>query len=1025
MMLGTRLRTWAVGTSDSGTLPQVACVEAGHALLLHLEGHLNPRALAFARMIAPDPDHTVVVADVPPDGPIELWHAVAALLGRRRGGYRLVLGKHSRDAAVMTGQWLAERLNCPVLVPDGDVVMAPGGALFSSALQGVGWVRFRRGRAPQQDSRHFPIPDWTFPGAEQIWQPGPVSVVEPLPAGVWIRPLESADDQRALLISGLVPRSDLMTVVLGSPNSRPVPMAEISRFCHSVPPEHRDRVRFVQYGPVEVLRSSVGQALADQLGAPVTFYAGLPSTEGTVHVVSPEGGLGWRSFARELRYHPRAAAAGRIMPPQLVAYDTPMPGASELSPGVYWYASDAVVEIVQSGLWLRPPVAPVNADHVRTAPSDPRHAAVVFDTSSRHLTDRMQALAGEILATMDPAMRRMFRVLPAAVLIANSHHVPVLPARGMVVESVPGRWTAESVELPADHGVELMAPRLALPALPAASVDAPVEATVVVSADMIEDADVVDEPDAVPAVAEPAGPAAAGDIVDKLDSATVAVPFVAMPVVPAVDRDDELDSPTLSARFVAKPAEPVVPGASTDIVLESAVIGLAGGTVDEEPPAAEPVALPVVEAPSVVATDAPATPVTESADPIAVTAEPPAAAAIAEPPVVAEPPAAAGPIAAAAGAGAEPPVVAEPAAAPEPEAAPKPIVTSAVDAPPAAMPTGLRLESSVPDFGIDFAAIAVPAPAPKAEAPKVESTPQPDAAAILEPEPLPEPTPVVAPEPEPVAVAEPEAVAARAVAVQPVPAAGACAVPPDRGLTEERAWLRKTLNSQYDVAASTVSRMLSQVPGLRVGMQADEVLADLVGVRVYLTGDSAGLDEAVRSAVSGPHVPLARVVTSGLKRLPSYRGATQLWAAAGESELDWYRNRLLVSEWAFLTATTAGRPAMDGEVEFRVWSMTARRTQLIDPSVDDQVLFVPGTNFKVLEVRDEPNPVVLLRELSTAEIGEDGQVNTGRSMFDDLALGGLDQAAQAWAQVAGAAAARPTASAPPGLLSTAMERTSA
>jgi hypothetical protein len=992
MALGTRLRTWAVGSPESAALPQVACVEAGHAQLLHLEGHLNPRALAFARMIAPDPEHTVVVADVPPDGPIELWHAVAALLGRRRGGYRLVLGKHSRDAAVMTGQWLAERLNCPVLVPDGDIVMAPGGALFSSALQGVGWVRFRRGRAPQQDSRHFPIPDWTFPGAEQIWQPGPVSVVEPLPSGVWIRPLESADDQRALLISGLAPRSDLMTVVLGSPNSRPVPMGEISRFCEAIPPEHRDRVRFVHYGPVEVLRSSVGQALADQLGAPVTFYGGMPSTEGTLHVVSPGGQLGWRSFARELRYYPRTAAAGRIMPPQLVSYDTPMPGASELSPGVYWYASDAVVEIVQSGLWLRPPVAPVNADHVRTAPVDPRHAAVVFDTSSRHLTDRMQALAGEILATMDPAMRRMFRVLPAAVLIANGHHVPVLPAKGMVVESVPGRWTAESVELPADHGVELMAPRLALPALPAASVDAPVEATVVVSANMIVDADVVEEPES------------AVDIVDRLESATVAAPVVAAA---------ELDSATVANRFVAKPAEPALSFASTDIVLESAVIGLAGGTVDEEPPAALPVVEsvtvqePVVAPPSeALISEAPVAPVIESAEPIAVAepavVEPPAVAAVA----VAEPPAAAA------------------IAAPEPDAAPKPIVTAAVDAPPAAMPTGLRLESSVPDFGIDFAAIAVPPPvtAVPDAAPLAEAAEIPDAAAILEPEPLPEPTPE--PEPAPVAVAEPAVAAAKVVAVQPVPAAGACAVPPARGLAEERTWLRKALSSQYDVAASTVSRMLSQVPGLRVGMDAEEVLADLVGVRLYLTGDSAGVDEAVRSAAPGPHVPLARVVTSGLKRLPSYRGATQLWAVAGPSELDWYRDRVLVSEWAFLTATTAGRPVVQGEVEFRVWSMTARRTQLIDPSVDDQVMFVPGTNFKVLEVRDEPNPVVLLRELSTAEIGADGQVNTGRSMFDDLALGGLDQAAQAWGQVTGSQE-RPTASAPPGLLSVAMERTSA
>ncbi|MFI9387392.1 hypothetical protein [Kutzneria sp. NPDC052558] len=1012
MMLGERLRTWAVGGADgTPTLPRVACVDAGHALLLHIEGHLNPRALAFARTIARDPDHTVVVADVPPDGPIELWHAVAALLGRRRGGYRLVLGRHSRDAAVMTGQWLAERLNCPVVVPDGDVVMAPGGALFSSALQGVGWVGFRRGRAPQQDSRRFPIPDWTYPGTEQIWQPGPVSVVEPLPSGVWIRPLESADDQRALLISGLVPRSDVLTVVLGSPNSRPVPMAEIARFCHSVPPESRDRVRFVQYGPVEVLRSSVGQALADQLGAPVTFYAGMPSTAGTLHVVSPDGGLGWRSFARELRYQPRAAAAGRTLPPQLVSYDAPVAGASELSPGVYWYATDAVVEIVQSGLWLRPPVAPVNADHVRTAPIDPRHAAVVFDTSSRHLTDRMQALAGEILATMDPAMRRMFRVLPAAVLIANSHHVPALPARGMVVESVPGRWTAESVELPADHGVEMMAPRLALPALPAASVDAPVEATVIVSADMIEDADVVEG--------------------DELDAPTQSAPFTAQaPAAPEpVVTEPVVTEPAAGEVAVAEPSRPAIALAGTDIVLESSVIGLAGGVVGDEPepaPAAEAVELSVFESPDAESPVAELV-VSEPAAgaPVAVVAEPVIPAAVAEP--VAEPVAAQ--TIAAEPSAAEPVAAGPVAAEPLPDAAPAPVVTAAVDAPPAAMPTGLRLESSVPDFGIDFASIAVPAPQPQPTSQSTsqstsqpEAAPQPDAAAILEPEPLPEPAP--AREPEPVAAA-PEAAAAKAVAVQPVPAAAACAVPPARGLGEERTWLRKALSSQYDVAASTVSRMLSQVPGLRVGTQADEVLADLVGVRLYLTGDSAGVDEAVRSAAPGPHVPLARVVTSGLKRLPSYRGAAQLWAVAGPSELDWYRDRLLVSEWAFLTATTAGRPAVPGEVEFRVWSMTARRTQLIDPSVEDQVLFVPGTNFKVLDVRDEPHPVVLLRELSTAEIGEDGQVNTGRSMFDDLALAGLDQAGQVWVQVTGSDAARPTASAPPGLLSVALERTSA
>jgi hypothetical protein len=264
-----------------------------------------------------------------------------------------------------------------------------------------------------------------------------------------------------------------------------------------------------------------------------------------------------------------------------------------------------------------------------------------------------------------------------------------------------------------------------------------------------------------------------------------------------------------------------------------------------------------------------------------------------------------------------------------------------------------------------------------------------------------------------------------AFAAQPVPAAAASAVPPTRGLAEERTWLHKALSDQYDVAASTVSRMLSEVPGLRVGMEADEVLADLVAVRLYLTGDTEGVDRAVRAATPGPHVPMARCVSSGLRRLPSFRGATQLWAKAGPSELDWYRERALVSEWAFLTASTASRPPRAGEIEFRIWAMTARRTQLIDARVADRVLFVPGTNFKVLDVRDEPTPVVLLRELSTAEIGEDGDVNAGRSMFDDLALNGLDQAAQEWSAQPDTTAPRLTATAPPGLVPVTSERTSA
>src|SRR5205814_2251578 len=125
---------------------------------------------------------------------------------------------------------------------------------------------------------------------------------------------------------------------------------------------------------------------------------------------------------------------------------------------------------------------------------------------------------------------------------------------------------------------------------------------------------------------------------------------------------DELDSPTISAPFTAKPTREI-PAASADIVLESAVIGLAGGTVEDEP---EPATPPAAFTESVV----PPTVIAEPVIPQAVTAEPPApvagpvAAAVAEPPAaiaeslatvggpVAEP--VAGPVAAAV---AEPPVV--------------------------------------------------------------------------------------------------------------------------------------------------------------------------------------------------------------------------------------------------------------------------------------------------------------------------------------------------------------------------------
>jgi hypothetical protein len=234
--------------------------------------------------------------------------------------------------------------------------------------------------------------------------------------------------------------------------------------------------------------------------------------------------------------------------------------------------------------------------------------------------------------------------------------------------------------------------------------------------------------------------------------------------------------------------------------------------------------------------------------------------------------------------------------------------------------------------------------------------------------------------------------------IQPVPSPEACAIPPSRGIAQERAWLRKTLNRQFDAAASMVGRVLAENPGLRTGSVAGpaDLLTDLVAVRLYLSGSAQQLDEAVRGGTVGPHVPFGRCVAAGLGRLPSYRGATRLRATLDDAEWQWYRNRQVVTEWAFCSAQTSGRARLPGSVEFQIWSMTGRRTRLLEPSLPDQVLFLPGTNFKVLQVNDDGRREILLRELAAAEIGADGHVDLSRVPLDDLALNGLERAAAAW-----------------------------
>ncbi len=297
----------------------------------------------------------------------------------------------------------------------------------------------------------------------------------------------------------------------------------------------------------------------------------------------------------------------------------------------------------------------------------------------------------------------------------------------------------------------------------------------------------------------------------------------------------------------------------------------------------------------------------------------------------------------------------------------------------------IRLESGP---ALDFPVVAAPL------------LPSPPEAPPSTPEPVVEPVAVVAssvPDIEPVPrPAPPTALRPR---VQSVPSPESSAVLPSRALEQERQWLRRNLAEQYDATVGLVSRVLSESPGLRTGGAAlADVLVDLVAVHLYLSGHTRRFDDLVRSGRVGPHVPLARCVASGLRRLPSHRGATLMRTTLREHELQWYGSRNLVTEWAFAPALTGARARLPGDVDVLIWSLTARRTDLLAPQLPDQVVFLPGTSFKVLSVATAAGDRarVLLRELAASEIAADGRVDPGRVPFDEVALRGLTEAGEKW-----------------------------
>lgn len=914
---------------------RLRAIPVGDALLIHPKGRFDDRAAAFAGGIAEDPHHTVVVVDLPGDALTEEWMSVARLLSPSRyGSPRLVFGRGTGDEIRTAGGLIADRLGREVLAPDGGLVPTATGGLFLPGEDGSAWLRFRPGRDPEPEAQRFPKPHWEFSAPIRTTPVGVRAVAQPVPAGVWLRHADRdpLTGHHRRTVEALPTDLHLFLIVLGSPGTPPLSLDDVARFWDTVLPGVRSAVRFLLYGALDVPDPrEPGQALADALGHQVVVYVG-PGSDGAER---PGGNT-------ELVYFPAGGPTTDPMrSPTIAPHAVPVPagaalGASTLGRSLPRVPTESAgtSRALPAGAGTAATIAPDSA----TLTLAPAPVTPVAPESVPPPVHDFSPHQGESGALDDLSEAPTVRNDNGATDLSEA---PTVRNDGGTAdpdaESAPG-YGSGAVDL-GDAPTVLSRPRAG-------------RKRSVVTDPEPESAPGQDAPVPEPSAAVARTPVPASAATPVTERTPVRPRFPEAPTGPVPSPIAALSSgpEASSGPFLWPAPEPSPEQERSPSPVPSPEPGPSSAEGTSPEPIRSPVPVPLPDpAPSSGLVSPPA----------ALSSSAPTSASVPVP---------------------EPDPV--PASAPTPTAVPTPAVRLVPPATPR-----FRLESAAPVSEIDEIHLPEPAADP------VRATrPSPSVASVSAPDGTGDGLALSTPTGDATAPSSRTGGGPLDVRVQPVPRTTACALPPERGIAQERDWVRRTFSEQYNAVAGSVSRVMSESPGLRgrSRTEAADALTELVAVRLYLSGDSRRADAVVREAAAGPHVPLARCVTAGLRRLPSYRGPALLRTLLGEAERAWYREGRVATEWAFCHARTSLHPGPrgSGATDVLIWSMTARRTSSLDPGVPDRVLFLPGTAFKVLCTEGS---VVLMRELSPSEIAEDGRVDVQRVKLDEIALKGLEK----------------------------------
>lgn len=380
----------------------------------------EPSTFAVVARSLPVPPGEVAVLGRP-SGSVD-WRAVAdALLDVVSSGVvvRLVVpGVGNPDASgQVPAAVLAEHAGFEVLAPAGRLEQIPGGTLFADE----GWRRFGAGSSSsdggggQHDSavgRRLPTPRWQ-PAVDSMADGGSAAGLlhTPIPAGLWVYP--DAPDQPAPgrddPAYAIPVDADRPVLLVGRPGvSAPDPDAVVA-VADALPSALRGCLNVVPYGPGATVSAQVCEMLAQRWACIVTMDTGVP----TLHhdnrlvpvVVEPEDVGRWAPPIPQLAFAP----SGQPSPAGSVDF---LVGLDRVEPDTYQLTSQWVVEVVQSGVWLRPPLSGELAPAVRERPWQSGRMAIVVGVPGTPLDDEARWALRELLVRLPAPVRGRVDLCP-------------------------------------------------------------------------------------------------------------------------------------------------------------------------------------------------------------------------------------------------------------------------------------------------------------------------------------------------------------------------------------------------------------------------------------------------------------------------------------------------------------------------------------------------------------------------------------------------------------------------------------